>query len=110
MPNENAMDSPSQFLQPSEELEAERVPAGYFQSSMGLQELISRQDRLENAVKLLSTQNKQLIKENKVLWTEMTNLKTKQSNTEKATRMITGQNNQLLKENRCLWGDLILNK
>jgi hypothetical protein len=110
MPNETPVDSPSQFFYGPEDTGSDRMSSGSFQYSGGIQELINRQDQLENAMKVIYTQNKQLIKENKLLWTEVTNVKTKQNNTEKATRAINTQNTQLLKENRYLWSELIMNK
>jgi hypothetical protein len=110
MPNESPADSPSQFFYMQEDMGSDRMSQGSFQHSGGIQELINRQDQLENAVKVIYTQNKQLLKENKMLWNEVTNLKTKQGNTDKAQRVINSQNNQLLKENRYLWGELIMNR
>ena len=111
MPNESGSSSPSQFLSMPEEVGSERslqIPIQY--SSNALQDIITRQERMEDALKVLSVQNKQLAKENKLLWSEVGTLKTKQANTEKATRTINTQNTMLLKENRYLWGELVNNK
>lgn len=112
MPNENSIDSspsPSQFFYLPEDTGAEQAPQGPFSSNI-LQDILNRQERLETALKTVVTQNKQLTKDNKLLWTEVTTLKNKQCNTEKATRIINTQNNQLLKENRYLWGELVRNR
>jgi len=110
MPNDNGSDSPSQFFYQSEEVSTEGQSSSSFQCASTLQDLINRQERLENAMKIVHTQNKQLIKENKMLWNEVTALKTKQGNTEKATRVLNGQNSQLIQKNSYLWNEMILNR
>lgn len=110
MPNEIGSESPSPFLQIPEEFGAENIPPPTYQCCNNLQDLINRQEKFENALKVVYDQNKQLTKENKMLWTEVTNLKTKQMNTEKATKALNGQNNQLIKKNSYLWSELIMNR
>lgn len=110
MPNDGGSDSPPQYQGMQEEMGMENIVPMSCQGDAGLQNLINRQDQLENAMKMVFTENKRLSKENKLLWTEVTSLKNKQMNTEKATKTINTQNTQLLKENRCLWSELIMNK
>lgn len=111
MPNENCgNDSPSLFLCTPEDLGAENLPPPNYQYSSSFQDLVNRQDKLENAMKIVAEQNKQLIKENKMLWNEVSNLKAKQMNTEKATRTLNGQNTQLMQKNSFLWSEMIMNR
>jgi len=112
MPNDGGSDSPPQYSSGGmqEEMGMENIVSMNGQGDASLQNLINRQDQLENAMKMVFTENKRLSKENKLLWTEVTTLKTKQTNTDKVTKAINTQNNQLLKENRCLWSELIMNK
>jgi len=110
MPNENGSDSPSQFFYQPEEGNEGNSSSSFQYSPTTLQDIISRQERLENAMKIVQSQNKQLLKENKMLWSEVTSLKTKQGNTERATRALNGQNSQLLQKNSYLWNEMIMNR
>lgn len=65
---------------------------------------------MENAMKVMYTENKRLSKDNKLLWGEVIKLKTKQSTTEKATKAIHEQNSHLLNENRRLWGEVLMTR
>lgn len=111
MPNEGGAESPPQYSTGmQEETGMENMVTMNGHGDASLQNLINRQDQMESALKMVFTENKRLSKENKMLWTEVSSLKTKQTNTDKVTKAINTQNNQLLKENRCLWSEMIMNK